>query len=178
MKSLKSGFVQGTGAAIDVEVGFVPDVVIVTNVTDGDVINVGWPSVRTMAFTSGGTAEIKAGHTVIGATSGATAMVRQVLAGTGTWAGGDAAGTIILHAETITGSFTAENIFIAGGAGSNDATGAALATPGVDIDTEVAGDTGVSAYPGSQAVATKGFTLGSGISEVGKLLHWAAWREG
>lgn len=172
----KSGFVYGTGAALNVQLGWIPDRVEITNVTDGDVINVAFPAIRTMAFTSGGTAEIKAGHTIVGATSHARAKVRQVLADTGTWAGGDAAGTLIVEASTVVGTFGSENIYIDGGGGSNDATGAALGTPGMDIDTEVATDTGVSAYLGSEAGNSPGFTLASGVSEDAKLLHWAAWR--
>jgi hypothetical protein len=175
--AFKSLFVYGTGSALNVSLGFVPDYVEVTNVTDGDVLNRATPSIVTMAFTSGGTNEIKAGHVITGATSRATARVKQVLADTGTWAGGDAAGTLILEAETVTGTFASESIYYDGSSTTNDATGAAVGTPGQDVDTEVASDTGVSFYPGSETAA-KGITLASGISEDAKLLHITAWREG
>ena len=170
MQTNKTVFAYGTGSALNIEVGYIPDTVIIANVTDGDVINVAFPSIKTMAFTSGGTNEIKAGDTVKGATSGATAKVKQVLADTGTWAGGDAAGTLIVEARSVVGTFTSEAIYIQGGTSLDDATGAALGTPGEDIDTEVASDTGVSAYLGSAATASEGVTLGSGISEDAKLL--------
>jgi len=172
----KSGFVYGTGAAINVEVGFVPSRVETINLTDGTPINIGFPSIKTMAFTSGGTNEIKAGHKIIGASSGATATVVAVLADTGTWAGGDAAGTLILSAETETGTFTSESIYYEGSSGTNDATGAATANQGVDVDTEVASDTGLSAYLGSSASNSKGFTLASAVSTDAKLIAWSAWR--
>ncbi|MBF0309236.1 MAG: hypothetical protein HQL56_06885 [Magnetococcales bacterium] len=171
----KLDWAYGTGAALDVSLGFVPGVVFVTNITDGDVINIGYPSSKTMAFSSGGTNELKAGHIIVGATSGATARVVKVLADTGTWAGGDAAGTLIIDANSVTGTFTSENIYYQGSTSTNDATGAALSTPGQDIDTEVASDTGISAYLGS-ATAAPGITIGSGISEDAKLLAIVALR--
>lgn len=65
------------------------------------------------AFTSGGTAEIAVGDTVIGATSGKTAKVVFVVHGSGTWAGGDEAGT--LYVGTPSGAFTnGENLDVSG----------------------------------------------------------------
>jgi hypothetical protein len=65
-------------------------------------------SVASIAFTSGGTTEIVDGDTITGATSGATAVVKSVHLESGTWAGGDAAGTLFL--ETPSGTFQAEEI--------------------------------------------------------------------
>jgi hypothetical protein len=176
MEICKTGFFYGTGAALNVELGWIPDFVTLVNITDGDVINQAFPAIKTMAFTSGGTNEIKAGHTIVGATSGARARVRQVLADTGTWAGGDAAGTLIVEADTVTGAFASESIYYDGSSSTNDATGAALGTPGEDIDTEVASDTGISAYVGGAASNAKGFTVGSSISEDAKLFGYTAFR--
>lgn len=67
----------------------------------------GWEEVdigHNVAFVSGGTVEITSGSTITGATSGATATVERVNLATGTWAGGTAAGTLILWG--ITGTFT------------------------------------------------------------------------
>jgi len=177
MRNVKTGFFYGTGAALNIECGFIPDAVILWNHTDGDVINFAMPSIRTMAFTSGGTSEIKAGHTIKGATSLATAKVKQVLTDTGTWAGGDAAGTLILESDTIVGTFTSEAIYIEGESGLDDATGAAVGTIGVDSDTEVAADTGVTPYTGSAGSNSKGFTLASGVSEDAKLFAYVAFRD-
>lgn len=99
----------------------------------------------TRTFTSGGTYEIVPGDTVTGATSGATARVVAVSLSGGTWAGGDAAGTLTV--DTHTGTFQAENLNV--GANLNVATiaGAMSATaatdqPGVAIvrDAEIVSD--------------------------------------
>lgn len=78
----------------------------------------------TMAFTSGGTTAPVVGETVTGATSGATATIVDWYVTSGTWAGGDAAGTLIL--KQVSGTFGSENLN-GSSAGSNFATGAAVA---------------------------------------------------
>jgi hypothetical protein len=175
--NFKTGFFYGTGAALNVELGFVPDYVQIVNRTDGDKMHVSWVSKRTMAFTSGGVNEIKAGHTLVGATSGATATVLAVLADTGTWAGGDAAGTLILDAKSIVGTFGSESVYFKGSSSTNDATGAAVGGGGVDLDTEVAGDTVITPYLGVAGSAAHGFTVASGASEDAKLFAYAAFAE-
>jgi len=79
---------------------------------------------RTVGFTSGGTIEIVEGNTITGATSAATATVRRVILTSGTWAGGNAAGRLILSGQT--GNFVAENLNV--GASLNVATIAANST--------------------------------------------------
>ena len=71
-----------------------------------------------VAFTFGGTYEIEVGDTITGATSGATAYVAGVSVSGGSWAGGDAAGTLTLR--RLIGSFGAENLNV--GAETNVAT--------------------------------------------------------
>lgn len=81
----------------------------------------GWVSVplgREVSFTSGGTTVIAEGNTVTGATSAATAVVKRVVLISGSWAGGDAAGRLILSSQT--GTLQAENLNI--GASLNVAT--------------------------------------------------------
>lgn len=71
----------------------------------------GWSLVdlgRSLSFTSGGVYVTAAGDTITGATSGATALVKRVLITSGTFAGGDAAGRLILASQV--GTFQAENI--------------------------------------------------------------------
>lgn len=63
---------------------------------------------RSVAFTSGGTTEIAVNDVVTGATSAATATVKRVILTSGTWAGGNAAGTLILYSQS--GTFQAENL--------------------------------------------------------------------
>ena len=75
-------------------------------------------SIIELAFTSGGTYEIVVGDTITGATSSATATVFDVVLTSGTWAGGDAAGTLWLNDQT--GTFQSENLNV--GASSNVAT--------------------------------------------------------
>lgn len=77
---------------------------------------------KTMEFTSGGTTAPTIGETITGASSGATAVIVDWSVSSGTWAGGDAAGTLILKQPT--GTFTSENLN-GSVSGSNFATGAA-----------------------------------------------------
>lgn len=102
-------------------------------------------------FTSGGTYEIEAGDTITGATSKSTALVQSVTLSTGTWAGGDAAGTLTLR--RVTGTFAAENLNV--GSQTNVATIAGDLTPSDPIDLttdglaeqiEYAGG-GIDSYP-------------------------------
>lgn len=73
----------------------------------------GWAQVnlgREVAFTGGGTTEPLETQTLTGATSGATAVIGRVIVTSGTWAGGDAVGRLILTAQT--GTFVSENLNI------------------------------------------------------------------
>lgn len=73
---------------------------------------------RTIAYTSGGTTEVVAGDWVVGATSAAKAQIVNVTLLSGTWAGGDAAGTFRIKCQH--GTFQSENLNVAGN--SNVAT--------------------------------------------------------
>lgn len=179
MRQFASGEEVGNGAAINVELGWIPDCVIVTNVTDSDKITIGFPNREAIPFTSGGTTEIKAGDVIVGATSGATATVAKVLLYSGSWSGGDAAGFFIIERDSLTGTFQSENVDV--GSNSNLATVSANVTHSVDVDTEVAAATtnaAITGYTGSAASNAKGFTIGSTVAEEAKLLRWAAWRNG
>lgn len=70
----------------------------------------GWVAVHEieLTFTSGGTYVIAVNDTVTGASSGATGVVSRVVVRSGSFAGGDAAGTLTLSSET--GTFVAENL--------------------------------------------------------------------
>lgn len=65
-------------------------------------------NVRTLAYTSGGTHEVLVGDILTGASSGATARVISLTLTSGTWAGGDAAGTLSLCDQS--GTFVSENL--------------------------------------------------------------------
>jgi len=85
-----------------------------------------------LAFTSGGTYTVSPGDTITGATGAATAIVEKVTLSSGTWAGGDAAGTLSVYGQS--GTFEAENLNV--GSNSNVATIAADAS-GPDLDIQI-----------------------------------------
>ena len=190
MDNVRCGFLRGTGSAINVSIGWVPEVVIITNLTDGDTFTLAVPKFYGSAFTSGGVAtvvnQVKPGNKVKGATSGATGVVSEIITDTGTWAGTDAAGWISFDKSSIVGTFTAgEKLYVIGNAaGSVDdlTLTAALLTWGIDSDTEVAAKTSDATmcipYVGSAGSAAKGFTVGATISEDAKLLCFVALRSG
>lgn len=175
---IASGYLVGDGAAQNVSIGWYPDHVFVTNLTDGDKITQGHLGHWSIPFSSGGTTEVEVGDTIKGATSAATAVVKQILVYSGTWAGGDAAGFFIV--EKVTGTFQSENVYVDNDdtSGTNDATVTVNVQINTSIDTEVAAETGnaaISRYAGSTSAAI-GFTIGSTISEEAKLLFWMAFR--
>jgi len=97
---------------------------VVAELLLGDVIECMTGTEWTMAFTGGGTYVPITGYTITGATSEATGYIETVTLSTGSWAGGDAAGTFTLRRQT--GLFEAENLDI--GANLNVATIAAAPT--------------------------------------------------
>lgn len=174
------GSTVGNGAALNIELGFVPEMVELFNATDGDLITIaflGW----VVPFSGGGTTEITAGSKIKGATSGATAYVKEVLLYSGTWAGGDAAGFFTLVEGTLSGTFGSENVYIDNDSttGSDDATVTANVVHNVAIAAAAAGATGTSAisrYEGVAGSNQAGFTIGSVIAEEAKLLRYRATR--
>lgn len=184
MLNVVTGYLRGTGAAINVSIGFIPDLVIVKNETDGDIWTVALPGGgrQVMPFSSGGTNAIAAGDRIKGATSGAKAMVIGVILDSGSWAGGDAAGWILLDLPTKTGTFQSENIVHCDALGGtlNSETDNATVTvdlvPNQKVDTAVATTTTTStitSYQGTTLLAP-GFTVGSVVSEDAKLLSYVA----
>jgi hypothetical protein len=170
------GFIHGTGSALNVSIGFIPDKVEITNWTDGDKVTVGI-MYEVVAFTSGSVA-IKAGDEIRGLTNtGVVGTVDQVILDSGSWAGGDAAGWLVFKSKAIVGTFGSENAEV-NDSGNNDLAVAAQAEKGVDYDTEVAAATGnaaITAYRGdADNRYPPGFTIGSTVSEDGKLLFWEA----
>jgi hypothetical protein len=182
MKEIATGFLRGTGSAINVSLGWIPDYVKIVNLTDGDKVHENF-LLKVIAFTSGGTTELKPGDKLHGNTSDATAIIQQVILDSGSWAGGDAAGWLVLRPATISGTFQSETAYREGvdADGTDGITVAAADQDGIDVDTEVAGTTtaatNVSEYVGS-TTAARGFTVGATISEDAKLLGYvaaAAW---
>lgn len=103
---------------------------VVAELLLGDLIEAMVGIVWALSFTSGGTYEIEVGDAIEGATGGATGYVVGVSVATGSWAGGDAAGTLTLR--RVTGTFQAENLNV--GSNPNVATiaGAPTGTDPVD----------------------------------------------
>lgn len=176
-ENVATGYAVGTGAALNVSLGWIPRRVDIINLTDGDVMNFAITD-KMIGFTSGGTAVPVAGNTIVGATSGARAKIKQVIILSGTFAAGNAAGFFVCDADEVTGTFGSENVVISGTSGTDDATVVAAVELGIAVTTaaaSVTGNSGITSYVGSDTAA-KGFTLGSTVSESGKLLHWTAFR--
>jgi hypothetical protein len=169
---VKMGYLVGNGAAQNVELGWIPDLVIITNATDGDIITIGHIGpYQVVPFSSGGTTEIVPGDKIVGATSGAEAWVREVLEYSGTWAGGDAAGFFVV--EMISGTLGSENVDVDGA--SNLATVTANVTHSVASAaavTPATGDAAITRYTGGKT----GFTAGAEVCEEAKLLRYVAIR--
>lgn len=185
MSPLKVGKLRGTGSAINVSIGWVPDMVWISNQTDGDLYTVGWLE-NVIPFTSGGAFEIKRGMTIKGATGGATAIVQEVILDAGSWAGTDASGWIILDLPTKRGTFQTESVYViassafAASGTADDATIVVDKNYNQAVAAAVAAATGnaaISAYLGDASTgAAAGFTVGSTVSEDAKLLTFIAFR--
>ena len=182
------GFIVGTGAAQNIELGFIPSWVRILNASDGDHIYEG-PVVQAVAFDSG-SIEIKAGDAIDARTSSSnagkawTGVVRQVIHLTGTWAGGDAAGFLVLEPES--GRTVADNNEIRirpqdgvdGDANAADVSAAGYAHFGMDVQAtpaSAAAATAITPYVGAEGSASMGFTIGSTISEDNKVVAYQAW---
>jgi len=174
------GYTVGNAAAINIELGWIPDWVRVVNLTDADKDTEAFlgGGRYVIPFSSGGTTEIEVGDTIWGVTSNATAQVLQVLLYSGTWAAGDAAGFLVV--DDVDGTFDSEAVN-----NVSDASAADYATVTVNVnhywstDTEVAAETTTSRltqYVGVQAENAKGFTIGAVVAEEAKLLAWFAFR--
>ena len=193
-----SRFVVGTGSALNVNLGFIPDYARVTNLTGGDVITEG-ALAQVLDFGGGGTDELKGGMILVqNDDQSIWALVREVLVQSGTWAAGDAAGFIVLEPGFGNGTFgnskqlsvapAQQNPIIAprGASGDWGTTASAAYEPTIvataNSVTSATGNAAISAYSGAVAAgstegAPVGVTLGSTVSESNNLLHIQAWRE-
>lgn len=185
---IKTGLTVGNGAAIDIECGFIPDFAIVYNATDGDLVTAGFVNDQVIPFSGGGTNEIEAGDVIIGATTNARARVKEVLLYSGSWAGGDAAGFLVVSRQDLEdrfgnlATFGSENVYAEDTpSGTDDATVTVNVTHSFASGAAVSGVTGTSAlapYAGTEGSNSKGFTIGSVVAEEAKLLRWIAFRDG
>lgn len=177
---VKIGVTVGNGAALNIELGFVPQFVMLFNATDGDLITTAFLQ-WVIPFSGGGTTEITAGSRIKGATTGATAIVESVLLYSGSWAGGDAAGFMTVQEGSLVGTFGSENVYIDSDtvAGIDDATVTVNVVHNVAIAAAAAGATGTSAISrleGTAGSSGKGFTIGSVIAEEAKALRYIAFQ--
>jgi len=180
----RHGVVVGNGAAINVELGFIPHSVDLYNATDGTLITTGYLVPWVVPFSGGGTSEIVAGSTIRGATSGATAQIAIVQLYSGTWAAGDAAGFMTLQEGSLVGTFGSENVVItnlaSGTVGTDDATVTVNVVHNAAVAAAAAAATGnsaISRYEGTAGSASKGFTIGSTLAVEAKVLRYRAFRD-
>jgi hypothetical protein len=182
----RHGVALGAGAAINVELGFIPNSVEVYNATDGTLITTEYLIPWVVPFSGGGTAEILSGATIRGVTSGATALVQSVLATATTWSAGTAAGFLTLVEGSLVGTFQSENIVItnlaSGVLGTDDATVTVNVIHGYNNNSAAVGAvttaaTSIARYEGTAASASKGFTIGATVAVSAKLLRWRAFRD-
>jgi hypothetical protein len=176
------GFIHGTSAEINVELGFVPEYVRISDWTNGNIITEGYMK-RVIVFTSLSNA-INPGDWIKGITSGAKARIKEIILDSGTVAGGNAAGWLICDAEDISGTLQTENADVytsepGSAAASANHLGIVVDTElGVNIAAAVVTATtdaaSVRAYVGTDAARRKGFTIGSTVSQDGVLLHYFA----
>jgi hypothetical protein len=203
MKSIiRTGTVIGTGAAKNVELGFIPTCVQLFNASDGTLVTQAWLQ-WVVPFSSGGDPgssavwnQVAAGSAIKGITSLATAIVQEVLlSSTGSFGAGTAAGFLVLQEGSLVGTFQSENIAIqnpsttyvgaatvqsAASIGVNDATVTVNVVHNLAIAAAAASATGTSAisrYEGSAATNSKGFTIGSVICVADKALRYLAVRD-
>lgn len=104
-----------------------------------------------VAYTSGGTRTIVAGDIVTGATSGETARVVSLTLTSGTFAGGDAAGTLTVRTQS--GAFQSENLNVTDTDGTNSFLN--VATIGADMTRFEVADT-LGAIAGSDWIKSWG----------------------
>jgi hypothetical protein len=181
----RSGSFVGTGAIVNVELGWIPNSVEIYNATDGTPYQVAFLIPWVVPFTSGGTAVPVAGSTIRGAISGATATIESVQLSSGTFAAGNAVGNFTLVEGTLVNAFGSENIIITNPAVGSVGTDDATVTPAVvhncaitaQAASVLAGTTAVSRFEGTVASTSKGFTVGLGLAVAGKLIRWRAFRD-
>ena len=181
MESFASGEEVGNAAAINVEIGWIPDRVEVYNATDGDLLTVGFCNRYVIPFSSGGVNELKAGEKITGVTNtGVSAIIAKVLLYSGSWAGGDAAGFFIVEFDDQDGTFGSEDVTGEAAGATNDATITVNVTHGyamaLAVSGEDAGAAGIAPFAGVEESNSKGFTIGATVAEEAKLLRWCAWR--
>jgi hypothetical protein len=203
---IKHGIEFGNGAAINVELGWIPNSVEVFNASDGTLVTTGYLSPYILTFTGGGIASssplvsVVPGSLIRGVTSLATAkvtLVRLTTAGN-SWFAGTAAGILVLDDDSIVGTFAVagEDIVITNAEGRAITTAAGgdatipvqtLYTAGVIPSQNLAvaaaaaatttAATSITRYEGVAGSRSRGFTIGATVAVEAKILRWRAYRD-
>ncbi len=176
---MKSGVFLGAGAAVTIETGFIPTMVVLSNPRGATEAVSLWTNLPVLAFDSGSD-EILKGDVVTDATAGGSFTVASITVTSGTWAGGDAAGYMELLGET--GTITNNNeLNVLAGENRGALTGAATIDGSViyfdvDIDSEVGTPASrfVVAYQGT-TTASAGFTISAGAAVSSEWISWVAF---
>jgi hypothetical protein len=107
-----------------------------------------------------------------------------VILSSGTFAGGDAAGILIVQEDSLVGTFGSETVVItnlsSGTVGTDDGTvtinvvhNCAVAAAATAATTAA---TSITRYEGSSGSASKGFTIGATLAVENKVLRYTAFR--
>lgn len=186
------GFFIGTGAALNIALGFVPSWVRLINVEDADRIFEG-PVAQVVAFDNNGTVdsaarEIKAGMRIDAGDDGWRGIVKQVIVESGAWASGNAAGFLVIEGGTLEGAanlgdndeiHASEQVDLKGAATGFNLAGAGLQSVGITVlphaSDQINAFSGITPYYGSEASKAQGFTVNATVSESDKLIAYQAW---
>ena len=179
---VRIGYIHGTSAALNVEIGFVPDAVIIFNPqgTEKFSIHIVKKVIVFTSMTAASSSGIKKGAWIKGITSGAKAQINELILDT------TSTGWLICDVGQVTGTFSAENCQVyasepgSAAASDNDITVVVDVEFGVNIQTEATVTTindGILGYAGSATAdppEAKGFTIGSTISVNTEILFYIA----
>ena len=178
------GFIVGNGAARNIELGFVPSRVKITNLSGRATYEASLAEV--IGFDSG-SSEIKAGMRLDAADEGWRGTVRQVILASGSWDGGNAAGWIVFEAGTLEGRaniadndtiYSSDQADLAGSTDVATVNGAGLLAQGVGRPGDgnaVSASAEITPYYGTHASMAKGFSIAAAISVDNNLLQYQAW---
>ncbi len=183
---VRTGVIHGTSAALNIEIGFVPDVVIMVNPNSGGTEKVSFHLVKKVivftSMTAAVTSGIKKGAWIKGITSGAKAQIGELILDTTT------TGWLICDVEQITGTFQSENCQVypsepgSAAAADDDITVVVDVEFGVNIEAASLVTTindGILGYAGDGTTTpkeAKGFTIGSTISVDTEILFYIAFQ--
>ena len=177
------GYFEG-GTAANIEVGFAPTFVTILNLAGDEVLMADLNQV--FAFDGGGTNELKAGYKIRGATNGWEAIVGQVVLVSGTWAGGDARGFLILEPGTLdpaSPTTTDNENFAASEFADGTPTGnwgtlmgsTQPISAGTSIEASAAAESSIKPYYGASGDKARGFSVGTTVGTASELMKYQAW---